>query len=185
VVPARRRALRREPPADLGLLSAGSALSALGPALAQFVLILPLAFCEEWGWRGYLLTRLRDRMGTWPALIVVGVICGIWHLPFYLGPWLSMSADARQSFLPFVIYVVLFGVLLGVLRLGHGSIWPAVVAHAVNNTIVFGYLDVLVMDPGQRINPWLAALSGWQGWLILLAAIVVLGRKLPSIDNWR
>ncbi|MEV7628633.1 type II CAAX endopeptidase family protein [Actinoplanes sp. NPDC089786] len=162
-------------PADLGHLDW---TRGLGPALVQFVLILPLAFCEEWGWRGYLLNRLREGLGTWPALIVIGVIGGLWHLPFYVRPWFAMSPDARASFVPFVIFVVLFGVVLGLLRLASGSIWPAVVAHAVNNTIVFGYLDVLV-SPGVEINPWVAALSGWQGWLILIAAAAVLTMAGP------
>lgn len=152
------------------------ALQALAANLAQFILILPLAFCEEWGWRGYLLNRLRDRLGTWPALITIGLLCGVWHLPFYVGPWFSMGADERQSIIPFTIFCGLFGVLLGLLRLAAGSIWPAVVGHAVNNTLVFGFVQVVVADEDAEpsINAWLTGLSGWQGWLFLLLAITVL-----------
>ncbi|GIE97194.1 CPBP family intramembrane glutamic endopeptidase [Paractinoplanes rishiriensis] len=154
----------------------GVAVSALLANLLQFVLILPLAFYEEWGWRGYLLTRLGDRMGVWPAMIVIGAIAGVWHLPFYIGPWLSMSADARQSIVPFVIFCILFSMVLGLLRLASGTIWPAVVAHAVNNTVVFNFVFVVVADheETQSVNAWLVGLSGWQGWLIMLAAIGLL-----------
>jgi uncharacterized protein len=150
------------------------ALRALGFALVQLVLILPLAFCEEWGWRGYLLNRLGPRLGPWPAMVLIGALAGLWHLPFYLGPWFVMGADERQSFPPFVIFCVLFGVLLSLLRVAGGSIWPAVAAHAVNNTLVFGFLDILVADAGAEINPWTTGLSGWQGLLVMLAAIAVL-----------
>ncbi|GID91405.1 CPBP family intramembrane glutamic endopeptidase [Amorphoplanes digitatis] len=147
--------------------------------LAQFALILPLAFCEEWGWRGYLLNRLRERMGTWPALVLIGVICGVWHLPFYVGPWFSMSGDALRSLLPFTIFCVFFGMVLGWLRLAAGSIWPAVVGHAVNNTVVFGFVQVVVADKAAepRIDGWLTGLSGWQGWLIMLIPVAVLAAR--------
>jgi membrane protease YdiL (CAAX protease family) len=39
-------------------------------------------FLVMWGWRGYLLDRLRGPLGVGPALIVISVICGLWHLPF-------------------------------------------------------------------------------------------------------
>ncbi|WP_189112632.1 CPBP family intramembrane glutamic endopeptidase [Pilimelia terevasa] len=151
----------------------GVALRALGVNLVQLLLILPVMFCEEWGWRGYLLNRLRDRFGIWPALITIGLICGLWHLPFYLGPGLSMGADARESIIPFTIFCALFGVLLGLLRLAGGSIWPAVVGHAVNNTVVIGFVQMVTADRDAKpsINAWFTGLSGWQGWLILLVAI--------------
>ncbi|KUL34262.1 CPBP family intramembrane glutamic endopeptidase [Actinoplanes awajinensis] len=149
---------------------------ALVANLVQFVIILPLAFCEEWGWRGYLLNRLRDRMGTWPALVLIGVICGVWHLPFFAGPGFSLSGDALLSLLPFTVFCVFFGMVLGWLRLAAGSIWPAVVGHAVNNTVVFGFVQVVVADKAAepRIDGWLTGLSGWQGWLIMLVPVVVL-----------
>src|SRR5699024_6122879 len=33
---------------------------------------------EEFGWRGWLLTSLRP-LGTWPALLIVGAVWGLWH----------------------------------------------------------------------------------------------------------
>ena len=154
----------------------GVASQALFANLAQFALILPLAFCEEWGWRGYLLNRLGDRLGTWPALIVIGLICGVWHLPFYVGPWFSMSADARASIVPFTVFCVFFSVVLGMLRLAAGSIWPAVVGHAVNNTVVVGFVQVVVADQDAvpSIDGWRTGLSGWQGWAVMLTAAAAL-----------
>jgi membrane protease YdiL (CAAX protease family) len=166
---------------------------AFAASLVQFAVILPLAFCEEWGWRGYLLNRLRERMGTWPALVLIGVICGVWHLPFYVGPWFSMSGDALRSLLPFTIFCVFFGMVLGWLRLAAGTIWPAVVGHAVNNTVVFGFVQVVVADKAAepRIDGWLTGLSGWQGWLVMLVPVAVLAvrtrpsREAPAADHHR
>jgi hypothetical protein len=41
----------------------------------QTLMFAPLAFGEEWGWRGYLLPRLLP-LGQWRALLVSGVIWG-------------------------------------------------------------------------------------------------------------
>lgn len=42
-----------------------------------------LAFGEEVGWRGWLLPALLP-VGTWPALIISGVLWGAWHEPIIL-----------------------------------------------------------------------------------------------------
>jgi hypothetical protein len=145
---------------------------ALVATAGQFLLILPLAFAEEWGWRGYLLNRLRDRLGVWPALIVIGVICGVWHLPFFV----PAGVDGLWPLLPFTVFCVFFGVLLGWLRLASGTIWPAVVGHAVNNTIVFSFVQLVVADQAAEdsIDGWSTGLSGWQGWLLISIAVAVL-----------
>jgi membrane protease YdiL (CAAX protease family) len=143
--------------------------TALGQSLVLFVILLPLAFCEEWGWRGFLLPRL-SRFGTWPALLSSGVIWGVWHLPGYLGP------HARAGLVPFVIFCVLFGTLLGWLRLTSGSVWPSTIAHAANNTVVIGFFNVAATDAGQLAapDPWSLGLSGWPGWIAMAAAICCL-----------
>ena len=158
----------------------GDVTGLLISSLIQFVLILGLTFCEEWGWRGYLLNRLGERMGTWPAMVLIGALAGVWHLPFYLHPWFSMSADARQTFVPFVIFCVLFGVILSLLRLAHGSIWPAVVGHAVNNTVVVGFVQTAGWKESYQLNAWLHGLSGWQGWLVMVAVIALLARRVRA-----
>ena len=41
------------------------------------------AFGEEVGWRGWLLPALHP-LGVWPALLLSGVIWGLWHSPLIL-----------------------------------------------------------------------------------------------------
>ncbi|RJL35603.1 CPBP family intramembrane glutamic endopeptidase [Bailinhaonella thermotolerans] len=150
-------------------MPAGLILSVLAANLGLFVLLLPLAFGEEWAWRGFLLPRLRP-IGLWPALLLSGLIWGLWHLPGYIG------ADARPGLIPFVVTTMLFGVLLGWLRLASGLIWPGVIAHAANNTLITGFANVVFAADDQRAlsDPWTVGLSGWPGWLVMLAAIAAL-----------
>lgn len=163
-------------PLDLAGLSAvrqlygnGGPGLAAAQSLALFVVLLPLAFCEEWGWRGYLLPKLL-RFGTWPAFVASGLIWGLWHMPGYVGP------NARGGLVPFLVFAALFGVVLGWLRLRTKTIWPAVVAHAANNTIVTGFVNVAFLDAAatRNVDPWSFGLSGWPGWIVLGALIVYL-----------
>ncbi|PRX66283.1 pimeloyl-ACP methyl ester carboxylesterase [Nonomuraea fuscirosea] len=147
----------------------GLILSALATGFGLFVLLLPLAFCEEWAWRGFLLPRLRP-LGPWPALLLSGLIWGLWHLPGYAG------TNATAGLVPFLVTTVFFGVLLGWLRLASGLIWPGVIAHAVNNTLITGFVNVVFAAGDQRAlsDPWTVGLSGWPGWLVMLATVAVL-----------
>ena len=38
-------------------------------------------FGEEWGWRGYLLPKVAERMKFLPTVLLTGFIWGIWHAP--------------------------------------------------------------------------------------------------------
>lgn len=151
----------------------GPAGVVLGAQLLQslllFVILLPLAFCEEWGWRGFLLLRLRP-LGLWPALLLSGLIWGLWHLPGYV------SGSARPGLVPFLIFTIAFGTLLGWLRLRTGSVWPGTVVHAANNTIVIGFVNVALSDAGvvAAPDPWSYGFSGWPGWLLIAGLVVVL-----------
>ena len=44
-----------------------------------------LALCEEVGWRGYLLPRVWAGRGALQAMLIVGFLHGLWHLPLILG----------------------------------------------------------------------------------------------------
>jgi membrane protease YdiL (CAAX protease family) len=91
-----------------------------GPLLAVAILIIgvigPVA--EELLFRGYVQSRLRRRWGVVPAVIIASVLFGLLHF------------DLVHSTFAFGL-----GLALGYATERSGSIWPAVWAHAVNNTI--------------------------------------------------
>jgi hypothetical protein len=151
----------------------------LAKSTLLFLVLLPLAFCEEWGWRGFLLPRLLP-LGTWPALVLSGVIWGLWHLPGYVGP------GRRPGLAPFLVFCVLLGILLGRLRMATGSVWPATVAHAAYNTMVIAFVNVVWSDADQLspADPWSFGLSGWPGWIVMAAPVALLAvvgrRSRPS-----
>ena len=112
----------------------------IGLQTLQALLLAPLlnslaTFGEEFGWRGYLQTKLLP-LGERRALLLTGLIWGIWHWPIILmghnygltypgAPWLGL--------LGMLWFCLNLGVLLGWLTLKSRSVWPAVIGHAAIN----------------------------------------------------
>jgi len=98
---------------DLTRLFLGSGAQRLAMALLAS-LLAPVA--EEVAFRGYILSALRTRTRPWPAIAGAAFLFAAMHLDPIRFP-----------------AVLLLGVAFGWLAWRSGSIWPAVVAHAVNN----------------------------------------------------
>ena len=96
---------------------------------------------EELFFRGFVQTRLRERWGRWPAIIAASAAFGLYHF------------DPVHSLLAF-----LSGLLLGWITEASGSLWPAVTAHAVNNSVAV-ILTANVPEPTAQIQLWLLVLS--------------------------
>ncbi|RKS07287.1 CAAX prenyl protease-like protein [Nocardiopsis sp. Huas11] len=158
-------------------------LVALGLVVATSVPALVLAFGEELGWRGYLLPRLLP-MGVWPALVVSGVVWGLWHSPQLFIQYTHGGFDAAQVAL-FLLFCVVAGVVIGWLRLASESVWPAAIAHGANNALnMVGFLTLSAA--GTDTDPLLypGGLGGLVGLGVLVAVVAVLalsGRlRVPS-----
>jgi len=89
----------------------------LGLALAVVVVGLLAPVGEELFFRGYMLTRLRAVWSPGPAILVSAIAFGIIH-----GEWVHGLLAAG------------IGVYLGLVTERSGSVVPAIVCHAVNNT---------------------------------------------------
>lgn len=153
------------------------ALSVVQGAVMGPLLNAPVIFGEEWGWRGYLLPRLLP-LGQWRALVLSGVIWGLWHAPLILLGY-NYPQHPVLGILLFTVVCVLLGILLGWMRLATGSIWSAVIAHGSINAL--GALAFLLGHAGRPPDTALVGLTGWPGWLVLaaLVGVLVLTRQLP------
>lgn len=156
----------------------------LGLMLVGSLANVIVTFGEESGWRGWLLTNLRP-LGTWPALIMVGVIWGLWHAPLILLGYNFNRPDLTGLGL-MVVGCVMLGILFGWLRLRTGSVWPAVFAHAALNGSAGLVLAMVIGASSPTPEPALVTLLGVSGWIIsaIITAVLVLTgqfRRQPEL----
>ncbi|XPP26393.1 MAG: CPBP family intramembrane glutamic endopeptidase [Leucobacter sp.] len=128
------------------------------------------AFGEEIGWRGWLLPALRP-LGTWPALLISGVIWGLWHSPLILLGYNFGYTDWRGVAL-MTGGCIAWGVLFGWTRLRTGSVWPAVFGHGALNAAAG--LVVLLSAAGAEVDMGVVGPLGLVAWGVIAVVTVVL-----------
>ncbi|WP_045745502.1 CPBP family intramembrane glutamic endopeptidase [Actinoplanes rectilineatus] len=160
-----------EQPADISLST--GALVALQLATLPLAAVINLVptLGEELGWRGWLLPRLMP-LGTLPAILISGVIWGLWHAPLILLGYNYPDAPGWLGLLTMVGMCTLVGAVFGWLRLRAESVWPAALAHAAFNGAGGTYL--LFAQAGEQVDTTQATILGWSGWIVPLLLVAVL-----------
>ncbi len=131
-----------------------------------------LALAEEIGWRGYLLPHLLP-LGRMKALLISGLLHGLWHLPLMLlTPFYHASGNRLMVVILFLLTLTVAGVLYGYLRLSSGSLWPVALAHGALNTFWYQFSAVTVAASSPLLLEYLA---GESGLLSLLGAAFLAG----------
>lgn len=153
------------------------------PDLAIGLVVTGL-FClaEEIGWRGYLLPLLQRDGRPAPALRT-GFLHGLWHLPIvFVVPGAYLTDGNRWLTVPlFLAVLTTAGALYGWLRDVSGSIWPAVVTHAV-----FNWVLNIVSGTRPTGDADTVALIGREtgvatlGLLVVAAAYLATTRRTPA-----
>ncbi|SDE15230.1 CPBP family intramembrane glutamic endopeptidase [Auraticoccus monumenti] len=176
--------------AQAGAAGVGELPLSVGAIVALQLATLPLAAVlnlipalgEEIGWRGWLLPKLMP-LGTVPALLVSGVVWGLWHAPVILLGYNYPDAPGWLGLTMMVGTCTVFGAVFGWLRLRSGSVWPAALAHAAFNGAAGTYL--LFARAGERVDTTQATVLGWSGWivpLVLVAVLLATGRLAPAAE---
>lgn len=154
------------------------------PVVRAFLLQVPIlattfVLCEEIGFRGYLLPKLRP-LGRKRALLISGLVFATWHMPLVFLTSLLPIVNPVISVPLFYAAVVAGTFLYGYLRLVSGSLWPASIAHATHNT-VSGMITVFTATSAPLlVNGYLL---GEFGILITAAAAIaaaLVSRLVPN-----
>jgi hypothetical protein len=101
--------------------------------------------CEEFLFRGYMFTALRNWRGTLPAALITGLVFGGVH--YGSAPTLDLVPLAALG----------FGLCL--LYRSSGSLYPCMIAHSLNNCLAFSGLE-----------HW-----GWQAPVLIVCALAGIG----------
>jgi uncharacterized protein len=119
----------------------GAALLVLSAGLT--CVVAPI--CEEFLFRGYIFTALRNWRGTLPAALITGLLFGGVHVE---------SAPALD-----LVPLAALGFGLCLLYRYTGSLYPCMIAHSLNNSLAFAGLE-----------GW-----GWQAPVLMACALVAIG----------
>lgn len=120
---------------QLPLLIAANAAS--GIILAPFINTIP-AFGEEAGWRGMLFPTLCELVSPRAAVLISGVIWGVWHAPaIAMGHNYGMGYEGFPwvGILLMTTFCIVVGAFLSYLRVRTNSVWPCALAHGSINAI--------------------------------------------------
>ncbi len=124
------------------------------PLLLSAALTCVMApMCEEFLFRGFIFTAMRNWRGTLPAAIVTGLVFGGVH---------AGSAPALD-----LVPLAALGFGLCLLYRYTGSLYPCMLAHSLNNSIAFASLE-----------GW-----GWQAPVLIVCALLMIGLVLRGAQR--
>jgi membrane protease YdiL (CAAX protease family) len=150
--------------------TSGIAALSTGKIVLSFFLYtlisIPLAFGEEFGWRGYAQAEFVDECGLLRGLLLLGLLWGVWHTPIFyvmgtypdhpvLGPFVMTPIDNILAVVP-----------MAWLYIRSRSIWVVTFTHAFAD-VLWGFSGLLF-----------PAVHEVQSWAVLQAAQLVLSTLL-------
>jgi membrane protease YdiL (CAAX protease family) len=147
--------------------------------LAPFINVL-FALGEELGWRGFLLPHLLP-LGQWKAILISGIIWGIWHAPAIVQGLNYLGYPILGIFM-MIIFCILLGTIFSWLYLNTKSPWVAALAHGSINASAG--LPILFLKPGfnMAFGGTIATPVAWIG-MVLFIAWLVMTKRLPVLDQ--
>lgn len=145
--------------------------------MAPLLNLIP-CFGEEWGWRGYLLPKVAQRMKFIPTVLLTGFIWGIWHAPIIVaGHNYGMSYPGYPwwGIIAMCLFCIVVGTLFSYITLKTKSCWPAVFAHgALNGTASIGVLFLANPTVYDRfVGPVPTGIIGGAAYILVAVWIVL------------
>jgi membrane protease YdiL (CAAX protease family) len=142
------------------------------PLWAQWVTLAAVpAACEEWFFRGFLLSSFRARQRAWQAVILTAVLFGAFHVVVRDGLLFERMVPSTC-----------LGLALGAVCVRTGSLWPGVLLHVLHNGLL-----LTIADYKEELTAW-----GWGGgerehlpwaWLATAAGIAAAGAGLVLLSR--
>lgn len=136
------------------------------------------AFGEEFGWRGYMMPKLIELVGMPKALIIGGIIWGLWHAPLTcVGHNFGMDYPGFPyvGIIVMCLFCTVLGTILMYVTVKTNSVWPAAFMHAVNNSSPSAML--LFTRTDVEVPMWINTLSNIPLILIAILCFFLMMKK--------
>lgn len=151
-------------------------------ALIGAVILAPITFGEEFGWRGYLQIRW-FRKQPLVAAVMTGLVWGVFHYPIILLGFEGYE-NALLGLIVFPVFTVLLSIIFAWLRERTGSIWSVCLAHGAANATGGSLTALLFYGNGQWL---LTSYAGVLAWIPLGAVcawiVLVDSRRRRSVES--
>ncbi|MDD3193727.1 MAG: CPBP family glutamic-type intramembrane protease [Oscillospiraceae bacterium] len=121
---------------DIGALGSLMIVQLAFGAVAGGIINLPFALGEELGWRGYLLPQLCKNMPAGKAVLLSGIIWGLWHAPMIaMGHNYGVGYPTAPwgGILAMIVFCIVGGTFFSYLALQTKSALPAALGHGALN----------------------------------------------------
>jgi membrane protease YdiL (CAAX protease family) len=128
---------------------------------------------EEFGWRGYALSRLEQQFGPWLGNVVLGIIWVCWHIPLWFIPGTSQTF---MNFGGFMLLTVGYSFIFSwIRRLSGDRPFSGLYVHGVANAFIpfMPILDMHANMPQPRF--WI-----WVSLTFIVGVLVMAFRKFPA-----
>ena len=137
-----------------------------------------VAFGEEYGWRYFLVSKLRDKKFL-PAALFIGIVWGIWHAPMILLFGHNYPNDRIVGIGMMVILCILLGIIELYFVVKSGSVWPSAIIHGIFNGI--SGMTLLWFPTGSALTTGMTGVAGFVAMGIIIAVLWLYDRKHDNI----
>lgn len=141
---------------------------------------------EEWGWRGYLVPKLSEKMPIVPNVLISGVIWGLWHAPLTVmghNYGLNYSGYPYTGILAMCGFCIVMGVFFSYVSLRTRSCLPAAIGHGALNGLAGAgiYFTQSGADSTHTfLGPMPTGIIGGAGFIIAMVIFMVIMVRLEK-----
>lgn len=139
----------------------------LSGILAGVTINALFAYGEEYGWRGYMVSSLKNTKFL-PSALLIGFVWGIWHAPLTLMGH-NQYPNRPLGILMMVVFCILGGIVELYFTCKSGNVWAAVFIHGTINALAG--LGLLMIPDGNTMITGMTGIAGFLALAIIIAAI--------------
>lgn len=158
---------------------------AIGVLLSPILNILT-TMGEEWGWRGYLVPKLSEKLSIVPTVLISGVIWGLWHAPLTVmghNYGLNYPGYPYTGILAMCVFCIVIGTFFSYVSLRTRSCLPAAIGHGALNG--FAAIGVYFTQGGAEsvdtfLGPMPTGIIGGAGFVIAMVIFMVIMVRLEK-----
>lgn len=146
------------------------------------------ALGEELGWRGYLLPKLIEKMGNIKAIILTGIIWGLWHLPVIImghNYGFDYWGYPYLGIIGMILFCIFIGMFFAYLSIRTKSAIPCAIAHGALNAVAAVAIFFANGTQNVLFGPTPVGLVGGIGFIVTgIVCIVLLSKdKKKNIEQ--